>query len=171
MQTLQRYAHLLIILPVFFLDQWTKALVTDHLAFGEVSPVFSWLSIGHWHNTGGLFGVMAGHSAGRVVFLLIPVVIVAGLFYYLIAYRGPLLSRLALTFVLAGALGNLYDRALYGFVVDFIDVSLGTYHWPAFNVADSSITFGIGLWLYAQLFLAGRQGKTSETRKAARISR
>jgi len=171
MPTLQRHAYLLIILPIFLLDRWTKLLVLDHIAFRDASPVFSWLSIVHWHNTGGLFGLMADHGAGRLVFLLIPLVIIAALFYYLMAYRVSPVSRLALTFVLAGAVGNLYDRIFYGFVVDFVDVFVGTYHWPAFNVADSSITLGIGLLLFAQLFLSKGEKKTGETTRLSRIAR
>jgi signal peptidase II len=95
---------------------------------------------------------MSESDAGRYIFLLIPLAIIAGLAYYLIMHRLPVWTRISLTFVLAGALGNMYDRISYGSVVDFILVSYKTYYWPAFNVADASITFGIGLWLYAQLF-------------------
>ncbi len=157
MQTLQRYAYLLIIAPVFLLDRWTKLLVEDHLSFGDSLPVTSWLSIVHWQNKGGLFGLFAHDGSGRLIFLVVPLAIIVGLAYYLVAYRPPLATRLSLTFVLAGAVGNMYDRLLYGFVVDFVDVRLyGSYHWPAFNVADSSITFGIAMWLFLQLFAPGR---------------
>jgi signal peptidase II len=150
---MQRYAHLLIILPVFLLDRWTKVLVVDQLANGEIHDVFSWLAMVHWHNKGGLFGFMSQHGAGHVIFLVLPLAIIAGLLYYLIAYRLPLWTRLSLTLVLAGAIGNIYDRISYGYVVDFILVHYRGFEWPAFNVADSSITFGIGLWLYTQFFL------------------
>jgi signal peptidase II len=156
---MQRYAHLLIIPPVFFLDRWTKLLVVDGLPFGGSMSVFSWLSIVYWKNTGGLFGLMSGGSAGHYIFLFVPFVIVAGLASYLLFFRPPFWSRLALTFVLSGALGNMYDRILHGYVVDFIDVAYGTLHWPAFNVADMSITFGMGLWLYAQLSLKEGYGQ------------
>jgi signal peptidase II len=146
-------------------------LIAANLPFGDASPVFSWLSIVHWQNKGGLFGLMANHGAGRMVFLLIPLVIIAGLVYYLIAYRPSLLSRLSLTFVLAGAMGNMYDRISYGYVIDFIDVSLGSYHWPAFNVADSSITFGIGLWLLAQLLLPKEKATTGGKGTTVRAAR
>lgn len=150
---MQRYAHLVVILPIFLLDRWTKLLVVDRLADGAIHHVFSWLAIVHWHNKGGLFGFMSQHGAGHMVFLILPLVIVAALLYYLAAYRLPLWTRLSLTFVLSGAVGNIYDRISYGYVVDFILVHYGDIQWPAFNVADSSITFGIALWLYAQLFL------------------
>jgi signal peptidase II len=95
---------------------------------------------------------MAHNSLGRYIFLLLPIVIIIGLTLYLIIYRIPLWSRISLSFVLAGALGNMYDRFAYGYVIDFIDIAYyGENHWPAFNVADSSISFGIGLWIFAQL--------------------
>lgn len=153
MRTMQKYAHLFIILPIFLLDRWTKLLVVDHLAYTAGIQVTTFLSIVHWRNKGGLFGIMAQHEAGQYIFLLIPLVIIAGLAYYIIAYEQPFWSRLAFAFVLSGALGNMYDRIFYGYVVDFIDVFYNGYHWPAFNVADASITFGIGLWLYLQLFV------------------
>jgi signal peptidase II len=159
---MQRYAQLLIVLPVFLLDRWTKLLVVDRLAEGDVHNVASWLAIVHWHNKGGLFGFMSRHGAGYLLFLILPLAIIAALLYYLAAYRPPLWSRLSLIFVLAGALGNIYDRIAYGYVVDFVLVHYGELQWPAFNVADSSITFGIGLWLFAQIFLKEGAGKPAK---------
>jgi signal peptidase II len=154
MRSLQRYAHLLILLPVLALDRWTKYLIETHIAFRDGWSLTSWLSIVNWHNTGGLFGFMAHNSLGGYFFLFFPILIIVGLAVYLTIYRIPLWSRLALTFVFAGALGNMYDRFAYGFVIDFIDVAYyGANHWPAFNVADSSITFGIGFWIFAQFIL------------------
>jgi signal peptidase II len=154
MQTLQRYAHLLILPPVFALDRWTKYLIETHIEYGDGWSVLSWLSIVNGHNTGGLFGFLAHNPAGRVMFLVLPLVIIVGLFAYLTFYRLPLWTRLSLAFVLSGALGNMYDRLFYGYVVDFVDVAYwGSRHWPAFNVADSAITLGIGLWLFSQLVL------------------
>ncbi len=161
MQAMQRYAHLLIVLPVFLLDRWTKSLIVDRLAYGDSAAVFSWLSIVHGRNKGGLFGLMSQHDLGHLVFLIIPLAIIAGLAYYLVVYRLPLWTRLSLTFVLSGAIGNIYDRISYGYVVDFILVHYEGYQWPAFNVADSAITFGIGLWLYEQFFLKEGARKTA----------
>jgi signal peptidase II len=150
---MQKYAHLLIILPIFLLDRFTKQLVMEHLPYTGSLPVTSFVSIVHWRNKGGLFGFLAEHEAGSYLFLIIPLIVMVALAYYIVAYDHPFWSRLSLTFVLSGALGNIYDRILYGYVVDFIDLFYKGYHWPAFNVADASITFGIGLWLYTQLFL------------------
>ncbi|MGD0231883.1 MAG: signal peptidase II [Syntrophorhabdales bacterium] len=150
---MQRYAHLFIILPVLLLDRWTKLLVQGDLPLGGGVNVFSWLSIVHWQNRGGLFGIMAHHAAGQYIFLFIPLAIIAALAFYVVACRLPFWSRFSLTFVLSGAIGNMYDRIFCGSVVDFILVSYRSYYWPAFNVADMAITFGIGLWLYAQIFI------------------
>ena len=125
----------------------------ENLPFGGQLRVYCWLSIVHWRNKGGLFGLMSQHEAGRYIFFLIPLAIIAGLAYYLVVYRPPDWSRFSLAFVLSGAIGNMYDRVFDGSVLDFLLVSYKSYYWPAFNVADMSITFGIGLWLYAQLFI------------------
>jgi len=150
---MQRYAHLFLIPPIFFLDRWTKFLVRRDLPAGGQIPIFSWLSIVHWQNKGGVFGLMSHSESGRYIFLLIPMVIIAGLACYLVAGRASAWTRFALAFVLSGALGNMYDRIFDGSVLDFLLVSYKGYYWPAFNAADMSITFGIGLWLYAQLFM------------------
>lgn len=169
---MQRYAHLFIIVPVFLLDQWTKRLVVEHLAYGEVRHVFSWLAIVYGRNRGGLFGFMSQQASGRLIFLVIPVAIIAGLLYYLVAYRLPLWTRLSLTFVLSGAVGNIYDRIAHGYVVDFILAHYHDLQWPTFNVADSAITFGIGLWLYAQLFLKeGAKGTRAEKSRVGNATR
>ena len=157
LQAMQRYAHLFLIPPIFFLDRWTKFLVRRDLPAGGRIPVFSWLSIVHWHNKGGVFGLMSQSESGRYIFLLIPIVIIAGLAFYLVAGRASGWTRFALAFVLSGALGNMYDRIFDGSVLDFLLVSYKGYYWPAFNAADMSITFGIGLWLYAQLFMKEAQ--------------
>lgn len=158
---MQRYALLLIVIPVFILDRWTKVLVIDRIGHGGFVNVSSWLAIVYGENTGGVFGFMSQHAAGRIVFLVIPLAIIGGLIYYLLAYKLPFWTRLSLTFVLSGAIGNIYDRIAYGYVVDFIYVHYKSFQWPAFNVADSAITFGIGLWLFTQLFLQEGARKTA----------
>jgi len=149
---MQRYAHLLLVPAIFALDRWTKSLIVDSLGYGDVFPIYSWLTVVHGRNTGGIFGFMAQRDLGRVVFLIIPIAVIAALAYYLVIYRPGLWTRLSLTFVLSGAIGNIYDRIAYGYVVDFIFVHYKAFQWPAFNVADSSITFGVGLWLFTQFF-------------------
>ncbi|MBP1731301.1 MAG: lipoprotein signal peptidase [Deltaproteobacteria bacterium] len=159
---MQRYAHLLIIPVVFFGDRWTKILIVEHMQYLSSIEVTSFLSIVHARNYGGAFGFLSQHGASTIIFLVFPIVIIAGLIYYLLRYRHPLLVNIALACILAGALGNIYDRLLYGYVTDFIDVYYGKYHWPAFNVADASITCGIGLWMFTQLLGPGSRAQGPE---------
>jgi signal peptidase II len=151
-----KYAYLLIVLLICVADRWTKALVVDHLPYLASADVSPFLSIVNARNYGGAFGFLSQHGAATYIFLVFPIIIIAGLIYYFLRYQHSAAVKFSLTCILAGALGNIYDRLCCGYVTDFIDVYYGQYHWPAFNVADISISFGIGLWLFAQLFLAKR---------------
>jgi signal peptidase II len=157
---MQRYAQLIIVAFVLVLDQWTKALVVRHVPYlGEIK-IGSFFSVVHGRNYGGLFGFLSNHEAGRYVFLILPLVIIGFLIYYVFFHRIAPSQRIALTFVLAGALGNVYDRVAQGYVTDFLDFYYGVHHWPAFNVADMAIDFGIGLWLFMELVSAKKPGVT-----------
>ncbi|HAR96950.1 MAG TPA: signal peptidase II [Deltaproteobacteria bacterium] len=157
---MQRYAQFLIIAFVLGLDQLTKALVVRHVPYlGEIK-VTSFFSIVHGRNYGGLFGFLSNHEAGRYIFLILPLIIIGFLIYYVFFYRMTLSRRIALTFVLAGAIGNVYDRVVQGYVTDFLDFFYGTHHWPAFNVADMAINFGIGLWLCVELLSSRKSAVT-----------
>ena len=147
------YAYLLIVLLIVALDRLTKILVIRDLAYLTSIDIAPSLSIVHARNYGGAFGFLAQHGDVAYIFLVLPIIIIAGLIYYLLRYRHIETVKFSLTCILAGALGNMYDRLRYGYVTDFIDVYYKQYHWPAFNIADMSITFGIGLWIFAQLFL------------------
>ena len=153
---MQRYAQLLIVLLIVVADRWTKALVVERFTFLNSIDITPFLSIVHVRNYGGAFGFLSQHSGATYIFLVFPIVIIAGLIYYLLGYRHTATVRFSLACILGGALGNMYDRLCYGYVTDFIDVYYKRYHWPAFNVADMSISFGIGLWIFAQLFLPRR---------------
>jgi len=149
---MRKYTILAIVPLVFFLDRLTKALIIKHLGLHDSIDVTSFFSIVHARNFGGVFGFLHGHQYAQYIFTFLPILIACVLLYVIIVYNFPFAKRLALTFILAGALGNIYDRIAYGNVVDFLDFYFKTYHWPAFNVADISISVGIGLWLYWELF-------------------
>lgn len=136
---------------VVVLDQITKAVILTRLALYTVIPVVpGFFNIIHIQNPGGAFGFMAQQSpAVRGVLFLLVSVLAAGLIVWLY-HRTPPAQRLlsfALALIFGGALGNLIDRVRLGQVVDFLDFYLGTWHWPAFNVADSAITVGIGFFV------------------------
>src|SRR5271157_1668828 len=153
------HAYLLIVLLIVALDRLTKILVIKHLAYLTSTDITPYLSAVHARNYGGAFGFLAQHGDAAYIFLVLPVIIIAGLIYYLLRYQHTETLKFALTCILAGALGNMYERVRYGYVTDFMDVYYKQYHWPAFNIADMSITFGIGLWIFAQLL--GRSGQGS----------
>ena len=141
----------IVAVAIVVLDRWSKLAIADWLPlYSSKTMIEGFFDIVHTRNTGIAFSLFA--DAGPVVknFILPAVSIAAiGLIVYMFAQTpnaGPI-STLALTLVLAGAVGNLYDRFAYGYVVDFLDVYVGTHHWPAFNVADSSISVGAVLLL------------------------
>ncbi len=136
------------------LDQFTKWLAEQYLVYGEPVPVLPLFNLTLAYNTGAAFSLLA--EAGgwqRWLFaglaLVVSVIIIAWL-----RRLGPKerLTGLALTLILSGALGNLIDRLYLGYVIDFIDVYYGSYHWPAFNIADSAITVGATLLVISSLF-------------------
>ena len=88
----------------------------------------------------------------QIIVILVIFSIIAYFLYLLIKTQDQFF-RFSLILVLSGAVGNFIDRVLHGFVIDFIDIYLGSYHWPAFNLADSSITLGFILIMFNILFL------------------
>jgi len=151
---MRRYLVFLIVPFVFVLDRWTKLLIMEHLNPGGSIHVNSFFSIVYVENYGGVFGLFSRYEFARTAFTYLPLIIIIILIVVLVVSKMALAKRLALTSILAGAVGNLYDRALYGSVIDFLDFYYDTHHWPAFNVADISISFGICLWLFLELFYA-----------------
>jgi len=158
---MRKYAVLSIVPLVFFLDRLTKVLVIKNLGMFESISITSFFSLVHARNVGGVFGLLNRHQCAQYIFTFLPILIAAVLIYVILAYTFSFAKKLSLTFILAGALGNIYDRIAYGNVVDFLDFSYKTYHWPAFNVADISISFGIGLWLYVELLHAKKEAARS----------
>ena len=129
---------------VFLADQFTKALIMRNFQLGEARVVFlDYFNIVRVHNTGAAFSFMA--SAGgwqRWVFTAIGVLAAVFISVLLKSHASQKLFAFALACILGGALGNVIDRILYGYVVDFLDFFWGIWHFPAFNLADSAITLG-----------------------------
>jgi len=141
---------------IVLLDQFTKALIIGHVSFNQMIPVMrGFFNITHIHNPGGAFGLMADLSPAlrSIIFLFISSLAV-GLIFYFYKKTPPNYPWLAAAFALifGGAIGNLIDRLRFGFVIDFLDFYFGNLHWPAFNVADSAISVGIGIFVFHLLF-------------------
>jgi signal peptidase II len=164
-----KLAYLAIAGGVFLIDQSTKAWAVRSLRFGGDMPVISgFLNFAYAENTGVAFSMLDDHGAtGR--WGLSVVAMVAGALVIYFFWRTPrsddrILGALAL--LLAGIVGNVVDRMRLGFVVDFIDVQFGSWHYPTFNVADMAIVIGAGL-LIIDMFLSKK--KQAETRAAASV--
>jgi signal peptidase II len=147
---------LLISAVVIFLDRLTKSLVAARIPIGDAIPVVPHvLRITHWLNEGAAFSLFADSASPHTVrWVLIGFSLVAALVVLVAMVRLGnrfTLTTIALALVFAGALGNVHDRIVYGSVVDFIEVHIFSYHWPDFNVADSSIVTGACLLLLDSL--------------------
>ncbi len=140
---------------ILALDQATKALVASRLVPGESIPIVPGLfHLTLVHNTGMAFGLLSGFDVPLKAWLLTAfsvAALAAVLYYALRSPRGETMTHLGLTLILGGAIGNIVDRARLGYVIDFLDVFFRDTHWPAFNVADSSICVGVGLLLLDSL--------------------
>jgi signal peptidase II len=148
---MRRYLVFLIVPCIFLLDRWTKLLIIQSLAYLESIEFASFFSLVHARNFGGAFGLFAGFGFAKYFFTYLPLLIIAILIYMMLAYRSSLGKMFALALILSGAIGNVYERILYGYVTDFLDFYFQSWHWPAFNVADISISTGVGLWLFVEL--------------------
>ena len=131
-------------LVLLVLDLWTKALATAHLNYAEPVVLTGYFNLTLLHNTGAAFSFLstAGgwqHWLFGGIASIISVVLVVWI------YRAPataVLLKFSLALILAGALGNLWDRVTLGYVVDFIQWHYKDYYWPAFNIADAAISVG-----------------------------
>jgi len=145
-----------IVALVVLSDQATKLLIVRYFQLYESLPVVpGFINLTHLTNTGAAFGFLAGQpDAWRHVFFVSIAVtaLVVIFFLFLRLRRESLWYELSLALIAGGALGNLIDRIRVGSVIDFIDVHIGSHHWPAFNVADSSITVGVAVFLVYSLF-------------------
>jgi signal peptidase II len=147
---------LLISALIIVADRLTKTWVEAHIRLGAAIPVIPHvLRISHWTNDGAAFSLFAESASPHLVrWALIGFSLVAALAVLIALVRlgdRITLTTFALALILAGALGNVHDRILYGSVVDFIEVHIFSYHFPDFNVADSSIVIGACLLLLESL--------------------
>ena len=146
---------------VFMIDQTTKAWAIRRLRFGDWSLIPNFLNLSYAQNTGVAFSMFDEQGdPGR--WGLSIVAVVAGVLVLYFFWRTPrsddrILGSLAL--LLAGIAGNVTDRLRLGFVIDFIDVQFGSWHYPTFNVADAAICVGAGL-LILDVFLSKRRQKS-----------
>lgn len=131
-------------LLLLVLDLWTKGLASEHLNYAEpvvLTPFFNFTLL---HNTGAAFSFLSS-AGGWQHWLFGGIASIVSVVLVVWIYRAPataVLLKFSLALILAGALGNLWDRVTLGYVVDFIQWHYKEYYWPAFNIADAAISVG-----------------------------
>ena len=138
---------------VICVDQITKQLIVKYLDWMDTRALLPHLNLVHMKNTGAAFSMF--HTAPAWTFVILGVAVSIGILVWMRRHpRGETLMACALSLIMGGALGNVIDRAVRGYVVDFIDFYVGSWHFAAFNLADSAITVG-ALLLVADSFRPG----------------
>ncbi|MCK5191485.1 MAG: signal peptidase II [Methylococcales bacterium] len=131
------------------LDQWSKIAVDSSMRLYESIALFPGFNLTYVHNTGAAFSLLSeagGWQRWFFAILAFVISVVLTIWLYRLKNHETLLA-VALALVLGGAIGNLIDRLAYGYVIDFLDVYYQSWHWPAFNIADSAISVGVFLML------------------------
>jgi signal peptidase II len=161
-----RMAYLIASLGIYLMDQSSKAWAVRRLRFADYTAIKGVLDFVYAENPGIAFGqLQEGGAFGRWFFVVLASLAALAVFVYFVRTTRTddrVLGACAL--LLAGILGNLTDRVRLGFVIDFILVHAGQYHWPAFNVADASILMGASLLAYDLIFSSRRAKDTASPR-------
>ena len=144
---------------VLMIDQFTKVLILGYYQLGDQTPVTSFFNVVRVHNTGAAFSFLSDAGGWqRWFFTGIGVLAAVVIVWLLRAHAAQKLFAFALASILGGAVGNVIDRLLHGYVIDFLDFYWGHWHFPAFNVADSAITLGAACLILDEL-LRVRRGR------------
>lgn len=165
---MRKFAVLVTLLVVA--DQASKVFMDTWLFLGQSVPVipgfFQWTLV---YNPGAAFGLLGGLDASlRIGFFVVVGCVALAVCVYLYRHGSTWFHRQGALLIAAGAIGNMIDRVRLGYVIDFFDVFLGSYHWPAFNVADIGITVGAACYAVALTmeFRAEQQRKSSKAKES-----
>jgi signal peptidase II len=147
-----RLPYLVLVFLILVCDRVSKSAIASRFELGQPVPIIDGtFNITYVQNTGVAFGILSALSSPVKVLLLCVVAGIAAVVVIIYSLRNEPRNRLlqgALALVLAGALGNLYDRIRYGYVIDFLEFHARGYFWPSFNVADTSISIGVMLLVW-----------------------
>jgi len=134
---------------VLILDQCTKLLADAMLSMQQSVLLLPFLALRKAYNYGAAFSFLGDASGWQRWFFIVLALVVIGILITWLRRLPPgnTGARVALVLILGGAAGNVIDRLVYGYVIDFIDVFYGSWHWPTFNIADSAISVGVFLLL------------------------
>ncbi|EJL87786.1 lipoprotein signal peptidase [Herbaspirillum sp. CF444] len=144
-------------LIVLLLDQLSKITILKLFHYGESRPITGFFNLVLVYNKGAAFSFLAAESGWqRHLFTAIGIAAAIYIIYLLRKHAGQRMFCWALALILGGAIGNVIDRVVYGHVIDFLDVFVGSWHWPAFNIADSAICVGAVLFVLDELRRVGK---------------
>ena len=148
---------LVLALILLIADQFTKVLILGYYQLGDSSPVTGFFNIVRVHNSGAAFSFLSSASGWqRWFFTAIGLGAAVFIVYMLRSHPGQKLFSFALACILGGAIGNVIDRLLHGYVVDFLDFHYAGTHFPAFNIADSAISVGAACLILDELLRVRR---------------
>jgi len=144
-------------LIILIADQFTKVLIVGYYNLHDSTYVTSFFNVVRMHNTGAAFSFLAGGSGWqRWFFSAVGLAAVAFILWLLKSHAGQRLFSFALACIMGGAIGNVIDRLVHGYVIDFLDFHWRGMHFPAFNVADSAITVGAACLILDELLRVRR---------------
>ena len=148
---------------IVIIDQITKEVTRSAMMLGESKPVIKhFFHFTYVTNDGMAFGL--NFPGGIYFFTSVSLLMTVFLGWYFWQQKeSDLTLRLSLALILAGAIGNLIDRMLFGTVVDFFDFMIGSYHWYIFNVADASVTIGMVLYIYSSIITQSEVNPKTES--------
>ena len=154
---------LLVSAVIVVIDQITKAVTRSTMMLGESKPIIkNFFHFTYVTNDGMAFGL--NFPGGIYFFTSVSLLMTVFLGWYFWQQKeSDLTLRLSLALILAGAIGNLIDRVLFGTVVDFFDFMIGSYHWYIFNVADASVTIGMVLYIYSSIIIQSEVNPKTES--------
>jgi len=152
----RRSFYFLFILFFLIVDQLTKFIISRSIGLNNsLSVIPGFFDLVHVRNKGAIFGIFSrsGSQLVHILLMLASLVALAMVIYYFFKTAiSEKLLKISLSLILAGALGNLIDRIFRGYVIDFLDFSIKSWHWPSFNVADSCISVGALLLIFILFF-------------------
>ena len=144
---------------ILLVDQFTKVLIVGYYQLGDSTTITSSFNVIRVHNSGAAFSFLAGASGWQRWFFTVLGFVAAGIIVWMLkSHPGQKLFCFAMACILGGALGNVIDRIVYGYVIDFLDFHWRGMHFPAFNVADSAITVGAICLILDELLRVRRTG-------------
>ena len=143
---------LIVSIIILIIDQFTKAIIVSRFDLFESIPVVPFFNLTFVVNYGFAFGFLNSPSLNQIIVSIFILSIIIYFLYLLVKTQDPIFKT-CLILILSGALGNFFDRIFRGYVVDFIDIYVFNYHWPAFNIADSCISVGFVILIFNILFL------------------